>query len=85
MAFTAAEERAGSPHVTEKQQRGEAGSDHPEAPGEAAVLLDLAAASSADGTCSLLEVEFIGMDFVLVAGALNQCDRAGGPREMGLL
>lgn len=29
--------------------------------------------------------EFIGMDFVLVAGALNKRDRAGGPREMGLL
>lgn len=49
------------------------------------MLLDLAAASSADGTCNLLEVEFIGMDFALVAGALNQCDRAGGPGEMGLL
>lgn len=49
------------------------------------MVLALAGASSTDGTCNPLEVEFIGMDFVLVAGALNQCDRAGGPREMGLL
>lgn len=51
-----------------------------EASGEAAEL-----PSSSDGTRSPPEVEFIGMDFVLVAGASDQCERAGGPREMGLL
>lgn len=42
-------------------------------------------ASSTDGTRSPSEGEFIGMDFVPVAGALNRRDRAGGPREMGPL
>lgn len=44
-----------------------------------------AALSSASGTRNPSQVEFIGMDSVLVAGALDQCDRAGGSREMGLL